>query len=345
MTSPADPTKVAGALYGQLEKEYQAEVGRFMRLCEELVKQVGQLLGDSSIDLASPIEWRVKTWDSIAEKIQRNALEPQALANIPDVAGVRIIALFHRDLKTIQKIIEDNFNVLRMEDAFTRLKEDQFGYGSIHYEIEPPPAWAKIPTLKKLHGLKAEVQVRTSSQHIWAAASHVLQYKKEAHVPLPIRRAINRVAALLETVDLEFERVLVEREQYGEAISRTSEDLTLNTESLKHVLDSTLPVKNRNANEDYANLVDDLVHFNVRTTKELEDLIRTHLKAAVKEDRQRVEKELKRLETGQEPIGGDAERIREGVFYTHVGLVRNILRFARSGEAVNEWLKKKKENT
>lgn len=59
-----------------------------------------------------------------------------------------------------------------------------------------------------MSGLKAEVQVRTVTQHVWAAASHVLQYKQEASVPLPVRRSIYRVSALLETVDLEFERVL-----------------------------------------------------------------------------------------------------------------------------------------
>jgi ppGpp synthetase/RelA/SpoT-type nucleotidyltranferase len=59
-----------------------------------------------------------------------------------------------------------------------------------------------------------ELQLRTLAQHIWAVASHKLQYKREASVPVPIRRSINRVSALLEMVDLEFDRVLLEREQY-----------------------------------------------------------------------------------------------------------------------------------
>jgi ppGpp synthetase/RelA/SpoT-type nucleotidyltranferase len=40
------------------------------------------------------------------------------------------------------------------------------------------PQDPKSPRLG-LGGLRAEVQVRTTAQHIWAAASHKLQYKHE----------------------------------------------------------------------------------------------------------------------------------------------------------------------
>jgi len=321
-------SKRSPALLKALETEYETNATRFENLCEEIVKQIDQLLGDARINLASPIESRVKTWTSILDKVQRNQTQPKTLAQIRDIAGIRIIGLFRRDIEAIQKIIEGNFKVLKKEDASARLKEDQFGYGSIHYEVQPPEAWLKIPTLRKLDGLRAEIQVRTSSQHIWAATSHVLQYKKVAHVPLPIRRTINRVAALLETVDLEFERVLVEREEYTQEISQGRDDTSLNTESLKRVLDATLPKENRDDSEgeNYADLLDDLNHFKVHTTTELERIIKKHLQAVAKKEKEHVRRSLDELGSGREPLGTSEERTRRGVYFTHVGLARNALR-------------------
>ena len=160
------------------QSEYDTDAPRFHDLCLEIVKQLEELLKSARINLASPIEWRVKTWASILEKVKRNQIEPKSLAEIRDIAGIRTIALFRRDVGPTQRIIEENFSIVRKEDTFSRLNEDQFGYGSIHYEVQPPRHWLKIPTLRKFDGLRAEIQVRTGSQHIWAAASHILQYKK-----------------------------------------------------------------------------------------------------------------------------------------------------------------------
>jgi putative GTP pyrophosphokinase len=69
--------------------------------------------------------------------------------------------------------------VLERQDAQLRLAEDQFGYASIHFAVELPASWLRVPSRAGLGGLRAEIQVRTTAQHIWAAASHKLQYKHE----------------------------------------------------------------------------------------------------------------------------------------------------------------------
>lgn len=308
-----------------LETEYSTDLARYEALRAEIVRQIDELLKNEHIILASPIESRVKTWASVVEKIQRNQVQPAKLAEIRDIAGLRVIALFRRDVERIQKIVEENFAVLHKEDTFTRLSENQFGYGSIHYEVEPPKDWLKVPTLKKLDGLRAEIQVRTGSQHIWAAASHMLQYKKEAHVPPPMRRAINRVAALLETVDLEFERVLVEREEYSQRIGEQKGDAPLDTESLKRLLAATFPDKNREEGEDYADLLDDLLHFEIRTTNQLTAILNKHLKAVLKDEETNVAESRSEIEGGKELIGTSKERTLRGVYFTHVGLARMAL--------------------
>ena len=70
---------------------------------------------------------------------------------------------------------------------------------------------------------------------------HTLQYKQEDSVPAPMRRAIHRVSALLEVVDLEFERLLKERESYRSDSGPINTDAILNVDLLEHLLDALLP--------------------------------------------------------------------------------------------------------
>lgn len=310
-----------------LEKEYQTDAARFDALCIEIVRQIGELLKAEKIILASPPEYRVKSWASIVDKIRRYELDPKGLAEIRDIAGIRIIVLFRRDLDRIEKMLETNLKILHKEDTLDRFSENQFGYGSIHYEVQPLSEWMRVPTLRRLEGLRAEIQIRTGSQHIWAAASHVLQYKKEAHVPPPLRGTISRVAALLETVDLEFERVLIERERYSEEIRTGKADLPLDTELLIQLLDSLLPLENRDDEdgEDYADLLDDLLHFKVATTVRLKATLQRHLKAALQAEKVHVRSSLDEIARGEMPIGTSEERTKRGVYFTHTGLTRIMI--------------------
>lgn len=316
-----------------IEKEYQAKKGLYDLLCKEMTTQINELVCAEGIPLASPLEYRVKTWGSIAEKIERNQSNLKILSEMPDVAGIRIIALFRRDLERIATIIESNLDVLHKEDTSSRLAEDQFGYGSIHYLVRPPAAWVKVPTLKKLEGLQAEIQVRTGSQHIWAAVSHALQYKKEAHVPVPLRRAINRAAALLETVDLEFESFLREREEYAKELEARAANQPLNVESLRGLLGEMLPPQNRKPDEDYGELLDDILSLKIGTTGRLRTMIEKHLESAMKNEAAQVRRGTAQLEKGELLTGTTPERIKRGVYYSHVGLARQILR-AEFGESI-----------
>lgn len=170
----------------------------------------------------------------------------------------------------------------------------------------------------------AEIQIRTTSQHIWASASHVLQYKNERNIPIQLRRSINRVAALLEMVDLEFERVLIEREKYITGVENEEEHSELNTDNLKYVLDELLPKENWDKSEDYDVLIDDLRKFDIDTIGKLKGIIFKYLKLALDNDREIVNK-LRVNPADVHYVCDDKERLRNGVFYTHMGLIREML--------------------
>ena len=191
-----------------LRSEYESRFPVASRFAEACVKQLITLIEETSIALGVPIESRLKTWNSIAEKIERKQMELVAIQDLDDFVGLRLILLFQRDLEEIHSLLNQNFNIIRFENTFGRLEETQFGYQSVHYIVTMPEQWLGVPTMSDFQGYRAEIQVRTLAQHIWAAASHKLQYKQEKNVPPPLRRSIHRVSAILETVDLEFERLL-----------------------------------------------------------------------------------------------------------------------------------------
>lgn len=198
----------------QLEQEYQALRPVMEGFSKELTNQLQKLLDDAGISLGFPIQSRVKTWDSISEKLERLPRRFKGVKEIQDLVGVRIILLFHRDIERTGALLANNFQVTRQYNTMELLGADRFGYSSVHYIVELPKEWLAVPTLAKMGGLIAEIQVRTLAQHIWAETSNKLQYKQEESVPPAVRRAISRASALLETLDLEFERVLIERDAY-----------------------------------------------------------------------------------------------------------------------------------
>lgn len=308
----------------ELRISYETNKSLYDLLCGEVDKQLNYLLDQEEIVLATPITSRLKIWSSITKKCEKYKIEPADIREINDVAGLRVISLFQRDIDKICTIIKDNFNVFRMENTGERLLENQFGYGSIHFEVAPKDNWFQVPTLKRFQGLSIEIQVRTVAQHIWAAASHKLQYKQENHVPIPLRRAINRTAAILEMVDLEFERLLNERDSYIEdIIEKPTEDAILNIEILKDVLDNTLPRQNKDIEENYDELLDDLSRVEVDTKKKLAGIFDKHLAQAIKKDKQYVKEGLEELqETGQT---AEEVRVKTGVYFSHVGLTREAL--------------------
>ena len=311
------------------EKDYRATLPLANRLHTAVCEQLTSIISDNDLTLGVPLESRVKTWTSIQEKLQRTGMNPSAVCELQDLVGVRVIFLFKNELDDFQNLIRESFEIVSEEDTANRLQESQFGYQSRHIIIKLPEEWLRLPSLKGLDNLMAEIQVRTVAQHIWAAASHKLQYKREQSVPLPVRRSIHRVSALLETVDLEFLRVLDERKTYVESRAETDiSDVALNVDSLRQIMDRLLPSENRDSDEPYDKMLSNLDDLGVRSTSELVKLIQEHLEKALLSDREEVKKKLK----SKFYLGTSRERLEAGVFWTHVGLLRQILK-AEFGEA------------
>lgn len=309
-----------------LEDQYRDCRDRASRFRDALITQLETLLEKNALTLAVPLDGRVKTWSSILEKIHRKSMAIERVLDLDDLIGVRIILLFRRDLKTVNDLLLNNFDVISAENAADRLSETQFGYQSQHYIVRFPEEWLKLPSYAQYRELKTEIQLRTAAQHIWAASSHKLQYKHEASVPLPLLRAIHRVSALLETVDLEFDRLLTEREKYvASEVRQDSDKELLNVESLQKITAELLPAENKHEDEEYDELLVDLIHFNYCKESDLRALICNNLNDALRED------------------ANEASKYGMNKYFNHVGLTRQSLSFEVGKQKLIDWHKERPE--
>ena len=119
-------------------------------------------------------------------------------------------------------------------DKRVLIKEDAFGYLSLHY-ICSLPFGDKWPD--EICGKKFEIQIRTILQHAWSVIQHDIGYKSDFGVPREIRRQFARLAGLLELADDEFVRARDNMVGYTEDIRKRiitddADDVAINMISL-----------------------------------------------------------------------------------------------------------------
>lgn len=310
-----------------LQDQYNCVRERAARLKDALMHQLAHLLSTEAVTLAVPMEGRVKEWSSIEEKLTRKAIELKSVVDLDDLIGVRTILLFRHDVATVDKLLRTHLTILQSENTASRLNETQFGYQSQHYIANLPSSWLQLPSYGEFADLKVEIQLRTAAQHIWAAASHKLQYKQETSVPPPLRRSIHRVSALLETVDLEFDRLLDERRTYVEQdVKANKPNELLNVDIAERILSELLPPINKTEGENYSELLDDLLHFDITTASDLRKLLVKHKAAVELEDAKLAAKK------------------NRSHFFSHVGLTRQALRQEVGGKEVTAYHEQRKKS-
>ena len=232
---------------------------------------------------------------------------------------MRVVCLFKRDLSGYDSFIKNSFKLLSYEDTSNRLADDSFGYQSNHYIITLPDAWQTIPSMVGVGNLKIEIQVRTLAQHMWAAVSHKLQYKNESTVPYELRRSINRSSAILELIDIEFDRVMTDRARYvGEINDGISDDERLNVDLIKRLMNDLLPSKNINGEERYDIIALELNALGISTAGVLKSIILKNLPGALAMDKEYA---------GNEELFDLTSEIllKRGCYFNQVGFMRNVL--------------------
>ncbi|WP_292873308.1 GTP pyrophosphokinase family protein [Microbacterium sp.] len=162
----------------------------------------------------NPIEHvssRVKSPDSIVEKVARKGIEPGFDAireRITDIAGIRITTSFTADAYRLFDLLtaQDDITVLRVKDYIAEPKPN--GYKSLHAIVEVPVFLSTGPV-----SVPVEVQFRTIAMDFWASLEHKIYYKFERQVPAELLGELKDAADSAAVLDARMERL--HRELHG----------------------------------------------------------------------------------------------------------------------------------
>ena len=123
------------------------------------------------------VKTRIKELPSILGKLKRKGLPLNLDAlreNIFDVAGVRVICSFQKDIYSLCEMFlrQDDVRLIRKKDYIQNPKDN--GYRSLHLIVEVP-----IFLTESTEQMRVEVQFRTIAMDFWASLEHTTSYKRE----------------------------------------------------------------------------------------------------------------------------------------------------------------------
>jgi len=151
------------------------------------------------------IEYRIKTLESISEKLQRRGLEvtiDNIFTHIQDVAGIRVICNYLDDIYYVRRLLTrtESFGIKRETDYIENPKET--GYRSLHLILDVPIVISE----GTLH-LPVEVQLRTIAMDMWASLEHELRYKSDRNFSDSDANRLRLCSEAIGEIDREMQRI------------------------------------------------------------------------------------------------------------------------------------------
>lgn len=145
------------------------------------------------------IKSRQKSFESIFAKLQKKGLpmtESSIVNNINDIAGIRVICSFQKDVfKLTEALIQqDDVTLIIKKDYIKHPKKN--GYRSMHLIVEVP---IYLANMKKM--MRVEIQLRTIAMDFWASLEHKLKYKQEVDDCAYVLQELKECADIIALVD------------------------------------------------------------------------------------------------------------------------------------------------
>jgi len=127
------------------------------------------------------IRSRIKAPESIAQKLSDIGVEltvENARKHVKDIAGIRIICTFAKDIYILADILRcmPETKVLSEKDYVGNPKPS--GYRGFHFLMNVPVYYSD-----NVDNVPVEVQIRTAAMDFWATLEHKVKYKYKEHIP------------------------------------------------------------------------------------------------------------------------------------------------------------------
>ncbi|HKL13072.1 MAG TPA: hypothetical protein VJ907_05645 [Halanaerobiales bacterium] len=199
---------------------------RYKKLANKVENIIKEMLIEKDIYYHS-IASRAKKVDSFTRKAKRDKYtEPSK--EITDLAGIRIVTLFEKDVHEISDLIKNVFIIdyENSEDKSDLLDADKMGYKSVHYIANLTQELVNNKDYKIFKDLQFEIQIRSILQHAWAEIEHDRNYKLKGNLPKHLQRRFYALSGMLEMADREFNLLAEEVDEYKQKVK----ELTRNGE-------------------------------------------------------------------------------------------------------------------
>ncbi|MFC4138637.1 MULTISPECIES: GTP pyrophosphokinase family protein [unclassified Microbacterium] len=193
----------------QLRDEFQ----RFLREYEFGMREVetkisilrDEFLYNHAYNPIEHVKSRLKSPDSIVEKVARKGIEPDfgsIRREITDIAGVRVTCSFVSDVYRLFDLFtqQDDVTVKVVKDYIADPKPN--GYRSLHVIAEIPVFLSTGPV-----PVPVEVQFRTIAMDFWASLEHKIHYKFDGRVPSHLVQSLTDAAEAAGELDQRMERL------------------------------------------------------------------------------------------------------------------------------------------
>lgn len=151
------------------------------------------------------IRTRLKSPPSIHEKLKKLNLPVSVdamIANLSDIAGVRVICNFPEDVYLLADALlrQDDVKLISRKDYIANPKPN--GYRSLHLIVEIP-----IFLSRETVPMKVEIQLRTIAMDFWASLEHQLKYKKGLDSEAALTEELKKCADASAALDLRMQQI------------------------------------------------------------------------------------------------------------------------------------------
>lgn len=159
------------------------------------------------------IDTRLKSADSILGKLKKKDLPltlTAACNNIYDIAGIRVVCPYIKDVYLIRDrlLAQDDICIMEEKDYIKNPKRN--GYRSLHIIIRIP-----VYFMNKKQLVPVELQIRTLAMDLWASLEHDIKYKSlhnECNIDFTAK--LYECSGLIYQVEEEMEKMNEVLEEY-----------------------------------------------------------------------------------------------------------------------------------
>lgn len=278
----------------RLRSLYDRETRELANLAGTLKGALEEFLTKANIEYSN-VNWRIKTFDSFAEK-QRRKKYADPIRQTTDLCGLRVVYLYTADLARIVKLLDGEFVIVESEDKDFELAPDRFGYRSYHAVAKLRDDWLHAPGFRDYRGQTFEIQVRSVLMDAWANVSHQLFYKRELG-SAELQRRLYRLSAMMEIADNEIDNLI-------SLLGPREGDETV--KALQSLLDKYLPERGRSGYTMVSKLCREMEQYGL-SNKDLEDFLsdrsKLHELEAIEKKAFAVKRDVDGLETRWMQIG------------------------------------------